>query len=130
MADNPMLEFAAVFVEEAGGRLTELRRCVDVLAAASTPEECEKARISSHTIRGMSAQMGYDDIARVAKEIELLFVALKKTGSAPGADMVAGVRNCTTALETLFNGLAKGAPATVDADGLVARMQAFTGAIA
>lgn len=131
MADNAMAEFAAVFVEEAGGRLAELRRSVDALAGdPANAEECEKTRISSHTIRGMAAQMGYEDIAKISKEVELLFVELKKKGAAPSADMVAGARDCAAALQKLFDALKTGGAAGVDAEPLASRMQAFTRSLA
>ena len=132
MADNPMLEFAAVFVEESGGRLKEFKAAVAALAAdPAQPAECEKARISSHTIRGMAAQMGYEDIAKISKEAELLFVGLKKKGSAPTGEMVAGARDCAAALEKMFSGLSSGtAPDGTETEKLVARMQELGRALA
>lgn len=132
MADNPMLEFAAIFVEESGGRLKEFKAAVDALASdPAQPAECEKARISSHTIRGMAAQMGYEDIARVSKEAELLFVGLKKKGSAPSAEMVAGARDCAAALEKMFSGLSSGAaPEGVEPEKLAARMRELSRGLA
>ena len=127
MADNPMAEFAGVFVEESGGRLKELKGSMEALAGnQALPAECEKARISSHTIRGMAAQMGYDDIAKISKEVELLFVELKKKGAAPTPDMVSGAQECTAALEKMFAELAGGGPAGVEAGGLVSKMQALS----
>lgn len=129
MAEN-MSEFAAVFVEESGGRLVELKRSVEALASnPALPAECENARISSHTIRGMAAQMGYEDIAKISKEVELLFVELKKKGSAPSPDMVSGARDCTAALEKLFAGLAGGTPADVNPETLVSKMQTLSAGI-
>lgn len=130
MADNPMAEFAVVFVEESGGRLTELKQSVEALAGnPALAAECEKARISSHTIRGMAAQMGYDDIAKISKEVELLFVELKKKGTAPSPDMVSGARDCTAALEKMFAGLAGGTPEGVNPEILAARMQTLSAGI-
>lgn len=126
MAENPMSEFAAVFVEESGGRLAELKQSAEALAGnPALPAECEKARISSHTIRGMAAQMGYEEIAGISKEVELLFVELKKRGAAPSPEMVEGALDCVSALEKLFAGLAGGTPAEVDSGALVSRMQAL-----
>ena len=130
MAENPMSEFAAVFVEESGGRLTELKRSVEALASnPSLPAECENARISSHTIRGMAAQMGYEDIAKISKEVELLFVELKKKGAAPSPDMVSGARDCASALEKMFAGLSGGTPPEVNPETLTSKMQALSAGI-
>jgi len=130
MAEESMSEFAAVFVEESGGRLIELKQSVAALAGnPAQPAECEKARISSHTIRGMAAQMGYEDIAKISKEVELLFVELKKKGAAPSPDMVAGAGDCASALEKMFAGLAAGAPAAVEPEVLTARMQTLNASI-
>jgi len=130
MAENPMAEFAAIFVEESGGRLTELKGAVEALAGnPALPAECEKARISSHTIRGMAAQMGYEDIAKVSKEVEMLFVELKKSGSAPSPDMVSGARDCAAALEKMFSVLASGTPPGIHPEILASRMQTLSAGI-
>ena len=130
MAENPMSEFAAVFVEESGGRLTELKTAVSALAAnPAQPAQCETARISSHTIRGMAAQMGYEDIAKVSKEVEMLFVELKKKGAAPSPDMVSGAGDCAAALEKMFAWLAGGTPPEVNPETLTSKMQALSAAI-
>ena len=130
MAEDSMSEFAAVFVEESGGRLVELKQSVEALAGnQALPAECEKARISSHTIRGMAAQMGYEDIAKISKEVELLFVELKKKGTPPSPDMVSGARDCAAALEKMFAGLSGGTPAEVRPDDLAARMQTLNASI-
>lgn len=130
MAENPMSEFAAVFVEESGGRLTELKGAVEALAGnPALAAECEKARISSHTIRGMAAQMGYEDIAKISKEVEMLFVELKKAGSPPSPDMVAGARDCAAALEKMFSVLASGTPQGIHPELLASRMQTLSAGI-
>lgn len=95
-------ELVAVFMEEADGRLKDLKSAV---YSEINESNCEKARISSHTIKGMSSQMGYDRIAAVSKEIEKFFISVRDMKKLPSHKDMEKIKKGVTAVEKLFEEL-------------------------
>lgn len=112
-------ELVAVFMEEADGRLKDLKAAV---YSDINESNCEKARISSHTIKGMSSQMGYDKIAAVSKEIEKFFISVRDMKKLPSTKDMEEIKKGVEAVEKLFEELRNNGSEVSDTAGVVAEL--------
>ncbi len=106
MADTQLSEFAAIFLEEGRQRLKDFSQSIDLmLLSAPDMDNCDKARIAIHTIKGMSSQMGYENIAAVSKAAEEYFVAVKNMNKMPLKQDLSVFKKTAQALENMFSAL-------------------------
>lgn len=117
-------ELVAVFMEEAETRLRDLKSALEQKEINETG--CEKARISSHTIKGMSSQMGYDKTAAVSKEIEQFFISVKEIKKLPSASDMQVINEGVWVIEKLFDELKKSGAESSDVSGVVDKIQKLT----
>lgn len=78
---------------------------------------------SAHTLKGMSATMGYDRLTELAHEMENLLEHLR-TGDIPVSTAIVDMLfSCFDTLGALINAIAEDRPGEVDFSGLVAEMR-------
>ena len=86
MTDDPLM---ATFFEEAGELLADLEAGLLQLEATPTDEELLNGIFrSAHTLKGNSAMLGFEDIARVTHVVEDLLDRLRKGRSAATARVI------------------------------------------
>ena len=115
-------EFKTLFIEEGEQNMAVLQKSLAALRGAATAPDAVLAQRAAHTIRGMSASMGYDGIRDLSKGIEGLFVTWGKGGKLPPPDALAIVEETSAALSAMFAAVKAGAPVPPPPDGLLARL--------
>ncbi len=81
---------------------------------------------SAHTLKGMSATMGYDQLTELAHEMENLLEHLR-TGDVPvTTNVVDTLFSCFDTLGAIINAIAEDRPEQIDFSGLVGEIRAVT----
>lgn len=81
---------------------------------------------SAHTLKGMSATMGYDQLTELAHEMENLLEHLR-TGDLPVTGAVVDTLfSCFDTLGAIINAIAEDRPEEIDFSGLVSEMRVVT----
>ncbi|PCI36528.1 MAG: hypothetical protein COB53_09200 [Elusimicrobia bacterium] len=118
-----MGEFREIFLEESQENMTRLLGALRTLELNSSRSEAvQTLKLAAHSLRGMSATMGYADISNVSRAIELLFLAIEKQGGTPSENAVRCVRDSAGALEKMLDSVRSGKPDKVQADPLVQKL--------
>ncbi|MBQ7454264.1 MAG: Hpt domain-containing protein, partial [Selenomonadaceae bacterium] len=78
---------------------------------------------NAHTLKGMSATMGYNKIAELTHEMEDVLDALRKEQLAVTGDIIDTLFKCIDSLEQMINNVANGDPEDlIDVSDLVAKL--------
>ena len=81
---------------------------------------------NAHTLKGMSATMGYNKIAELTHEMEDVLDALRKEQLAVSSDIIDTLFKCIDSLEQMINNVANGDPEDlIDVSDLVAKLSAI-----
>jgi len=84
---------------------------------------------SAHTLKGMSATMGYDQLTELAHEMENLLEHLR-TGGIPVTTLIVDTLfACFDTLEEIINAIAQDRPEQVDYGALVTEMKGIIGVV-
>ena len=82
---------------------------------------------NAHTLKGMSATMGYNKIAELTHEMEDVLDMLRKEQLAVSGDIIDTLFKCIDSLEQMINNVANGDPEDlIDVSDLVAKLSALT----
>ena len=82
---------------------------------------------NAHTLKGMSATMGYNKIAELTHEMEDVLDMLRKEQLAVSGDIIDTLFKCIDSLEQMINNVANGDPEDlIDVSELVAKLSALT----
>ena len=98
------------------------------VALRSTPvdaESLEGGSRAAHTLKGMSAMMGYEQLAHLAGEVETLFGGLEHGTSADNGELADILTECLAALCELLGHVVDGERQDVDLAPLLRRMKAL-----
>ena len=129
--DPEMQEFLGMFLTEGGENLSKLEASAAALKSrADDAEAAETARVASHTLKGMSNQLGFGTIGSLSRAVELLFSALRKTKQAPSPDMVASLADSVALLKVLMAQAATGDPSDPNLEALIKRIDGLTASCA
>lgn len=102
-------KYLALYLGEARRRLQETSAAVDALEAGDSPTvSAERAYRNTHTLKGMSAQLGLGGIAALSHATEDLFEALLKGDTVFEEPAPTLLRNCLERLETMLGVVAGG----------------------
>ena len=78
---------------------------------------------NAHTLKGMSATMGYNKIAELTHEMEDVLDMLRKEQLAVSGDIIDTLFKCIDSLEQMINNVANGDPEDlIDVSDLVAKL--------
>ena len=81
---------------------------------------------NAHTLKGMSATMGYNKIAELTHEMEDVLDMLRKEQLAVTGDIIDTLFKCIDSLEQMINNIANGDPEDlIDVSDLVAKLSAI-----
>lgn len=119
-------QYLGIFLEEAREHLQTLNRCV--LDLEHTPEDLhilDEIFRSAHTIKGMSATMGYTAIAELTHEMENVLDLLRKGTLKAKPEIIDTLFQCVDRLEQLVDEVANGQTGGVEVTELSARLAAL-----
>ena len=118
-------QYLGIFLEEAREHLQALNRCL--LDLEHDPKDLhvlDEIFRSAHTIKGMSATMGYAEIAELTHEMENVLDLLRKGTLKAHADIIDTLFQCVDLLEQLVEGVANGQTGGVDVSALSRKLAA------
>jgi two-component system chemotaxis sensor kinase CheA len=123
-------EYLPMFLAECREHLQELN--LAVVRLEESPEDratLDEIFRAAHSLKGMSATMGFDGIARLTHQMEDVFELLRQRTTAIPATVVDVVLECLDALGAAIDTIAASDPAhpeeTIEPDPLIERLQAL-----
>lgn len=119
-------QYMGMFLEESREHLQTLNDCL--LELEHNPEDLavlNEIFRSAHTIKGMSATMGFTKIAELTHEMENVLDLLRKNQLKPNEDIVDTIFKCVDTLEQMIEGVANEAEPDVDVTPLVKKLSAI-----
>lgn len=119
-------QYLGIFLEEAREHLQTLNRCVlDLEHDPENLQVLDEIFRSAHTIKGMSATMGYASIAELTHEMENVLDLLRRSALKANAAIIEALFQCVDRLEQLVEEVASGGSGSIDVSGLSARLAAL-----
>ena len=116
-------QYLGIFLEEAREHLQTLNRCVlDLEHEPGTLHILDEIFRSAHPITGMSATMGYSEIAELTHEMENVLDLLRKGTLTAHADIIDTLFQCVDRLEQLVEEVANGQTGGVEVSALSAKL--------
>lgn len=119
-------QYMEMFLEESREHLQTLNECL--LELEHSPEDLSVLNEifrSAHTIKGMSATMGFTEIAELTHEMENVLDLLRKEQLKANEDIVDTIFKCVDALEQMIETVANGEDITQDVSDLVKKLAAI-----
>jgi two-component system, chemotaxis family, sensor kinase CheA len=113
-------QYKDLFITEAQEHLDSLNKFL--LQLENEPENMEvltEIFRSAHTLKGMSATMGYDQLTELAHEMENLLEHLRAGDIAVTTSVVDTLFSCFDTLGSIIGAIAEGRSETIDFQGLV-----------
>lgn len=117
-------QYMGMFLDEAREHLQALNRCI--LELEENPENhqlLDEIFRSAHTLKGMSATMGFHDIAEITHEMENVLDMLRKGQLRVGSSIVDLLFTCLDFLEQLVEAIVSGSARKLDTEGLVKQLR-------
>ena len=119
-------QYLGIFLEEAREHLQTLNRCVlDLEHEPGDLHILDEIFRSAHTIKGMSATMGYSAIAELTHEMENVLDLLRKGTLTAHTEIIDTLFQCVDRLEQLVEEVANGQTGGVDVSALSAKLAAL-----
>ncbi len=119
-------QYLGIFLEEAREHLQTLNRCVlDLEHDPGNLQILDEIFRSAHTIKGMSATMGYTAIAELTHEMENVLDLLRKGTLKAHAGIIDTLFQCVDRLEQLVEEVVSGQSGGVEVAALSAKLAAL-----
>ena len=119
-------QYMGMFLEESREHLQNLNSCVlDLENAPDNLSVLGEIFRSAHTIKGMSATMGFTTIAELTHEMENILDMLRKSQLKATPDIIDAIFKCVDTLEQLVESVATGNESSIDNKPLIARLKAL-----
>ncbi|HIC93043.1 MAG TPA: chemotaxis protein CheA, partial [Anaerolineae bacterium] len=121
-----MSQFKGLFIEEAKEHLQDLNQAL--LQLEKEPSDVEPLNEIfrlAHTIKGMAATMGYEDMARLAHAMEDLLDELRQGKLEVRAELFDLLFGCLDALEAMLEDIVAERESRIDVEGMVAKLEAY-----
>lgn len=119
-------QYMGMFLEESREHLQNLNSCV--LDLENSPDDLSvlgEIFRSAHTIKGMSATMGFTTIAELTHEMENILDMLRKGQLQANPEIINTVFKCVDTLEQLVESVATNNESTIDSKPLIAKLKAL-----
>jgi two-component system chemotaxis sensor kinase CheA len=119
-------QYMGMFLEESREHLQTLNSCV--LDLENDPENLSvlsEIFRSAHTIKGMSATMGFTTIAELTHEMENILDLLRKGQLKASHDIIDTIFKCVDTLEQLVESVATNSESSIDSKPLIIRLKAL-----
>jgi len=120
-------QYLVLFLEEAREHLQSLNQCL--LELENDPTDLsvlDEIFRSAHTIKGMSATMGYTDIAELTHNMENVLDLLRKDQLKANHVIIDVLFQCVDTLERLVEDVANNENSETDVKGLIQQLSALT----
>ncbi|BBB93163.1 MAG TPA: chemotaxis protein CheA [Methylomusa anaerophila] len=119
-------QYLAMFLEESREHLQALNTCLlDLENDPNNLSVLDEIFRSAHTIKGMSATMGFTTIAELTHEMENVLDLLRKAVLKADNDVIDTLFKCVDTLEQLIEAVATNGDTSFDIKPLVARLHAI-----
>jgi two-component system chemotaxis sensor kinase CheA len=119
-------QYMGMFLEESREHLQTLNSCV--LDLENDPENLSvlsEIFRSAHTIKGMSATMGFTTIAELTHEMENILDLLRKGQLKASHDIIDTIFKCVDTLEQLVESVATNSESSIDSKPLIVKLKAL-----
>jgi two-component system chemotaxis sensor kinase CheA len=119
-------QYMGMFLEESREHLQTLNSCV--LDLENDPENLSvlsEIFRSAHTIKGMSATMGFTTIAELTHEMENILDLLRKGQLKASHDIIDTIFKCVDTLEQLVESVATNSESSIDSKPLISKLKAL-----
>jgi two-component system chemotaxis sensor kinase CheA len=119
-------QYMGMFLEESREHLQTLNSCLlDLENDPSNLSVLDEIFRSAHTIKGMSATMGFTTIAELTHEMENILDLLRKSVLSANKDIIDAIFKCVDTLEQLVESVASGNDHAVDIMPLIGKLKAL-----
>lgn len=119
-------QYMGMFLEESREHLQTLNSCV--LDLENDPDNLSvlgEIFRSAHTIKGMSATMGFTTIAELTHEMENILDMLRKSQLKANHEIIDTIFKCVDTLEQLVESVATNSESSIDCKPLIAKLKAL-----
>jgi len=119
-------QYMGMFLEESREHLQNLNSCV--LQLENAPDNLSvlgEIFRSAHTIKGMSATMGFTTIAELTHEMENILDMLRKSQLHANPDIINTIFKCVDTLEQLVESVATNSESSIDSKPLIGKLKAL-----
>jgi two-component system chemotaxis sensor kinase CheA len=118
-----MSEYKDLFVSESQEYLQILNEAIlDLECEPDSAEPLERMFRSAHTLRGMAAMMGYEDMAQLAHDMEDLLDRVRKGTVAIAPILIDLLFECAAVLNTLLEDIAAERESQVDLTTVLSKL--------
>lgn len=119
-------QYMGMFLEESREHLQTLNRCLlDLENDPGNLSVLDEIFRSAHTIKGMSATMGFTTIAELTHEMENILDLLRRSVLKADNHSVDTLFKCVDTLEQLIESVASGGDESLDVKSLVAKLKSL-----
>lgn len=121
-----MNQYMSIFIDEANDHLQSLNE--NMLRLEQSPEDIGIVQVifrSAHTLKGMSATMGFEDLASLTHDMENVLDLVRNGKLAMNGAIFDTLFQCLDALEGMVQDVVNGGTGKADVSALVARLQAI-----
>ena len=113
-------QYMGMFLEESREHLQALNQCLlDLENDPSNLSVLDEIFRSAHTLKGMSATMGFTTIAELTHEMENVLDLMRKEKLAASHELIDTIFRCVDTLEQLVENVAAGSNETIDIQPLL-----------
>ncbi len=113
-------QYMGMFLEESREHLQALNQCLlDLENDPSNLSVLDEIFRSAHTLKGMSATMGFTTIAELTHEMENVLDLMRKEQLAASHELIDTIFRCVDTLEQLVENVAAGSNETIDIQPLL-----------
>ncbi|MBN1824095.1 MAG: chemotaxis protein CheA [Endomicrobiales bacterium] len=124
MDEMDLSQFREVFVSEAKEHLVSLNAAlVELEKKPSNKDVLSDIFRVAHTLKGMSATMGYEKVTNLTHVMEDVLDKLRKSEVQAKGNVVDVIFECFDKLESLITEIETGVESKIDIDGIVHRLQ-------
>jgi two-component system chemotaxis sensor kinase CheA len=117
-------QYMGMFLEESREHLQALNRCVlDLESDPGNLSVLDEIFRSAHTIKGMSATMGFTAVAELTHEMENILDLLRKGTIQATPDIIDTIFKCVDTLEQLIESIGNNEENSVDTAPLITRLK-------
>ncbi|MBC8016278.1 MAG: chemotaxis protein CheA [Sporomusaceae bacterium] len=119
-------QYMGMFLEECREHLQNLNSCI--LDLENSPDNLSvlgEIFRSAHTIKGMSATMGFTTIAELTHEMENILDMLRKSQLQATPDIINTIFKCVDTLEQLVESVATNSESSIDCKPLISKLKAL-----
>ena len=119
-------QYMGMFLEESREHLQNLNSCV--LELENAPDNLSvlgEIFRSAHTIKGMSATMGFTTIAELTHEMENILDMLRKSQLQANPDIINTIFKCVDTLEQLVENVASNSENVIDIVPLIGKLKSL-----